>query len=180
MESTTSTARLKNIEKHEPKPFTKLDQGTYLHDRPQTDVFKLLIDAFRLAESDDHDYEGHVDQDSLLSGTQPDSRKPFRRYLDQAAQKPNLLPPWWNNAKKEECIQFGLNAEWSNLRYAVEKPDIIEHYGDPKMPMQLRMLTEAIRGRGPMGQDGTHVRRTMMSLENGDLPNATLMHLRMR
>ncbi|GAB7346455.1 hypothetical protein MBLNU457_5147t1 [Dothideomycetes sp. NU457] len=166
--SNNSTPRLKNLEKHEPKPSTKLDQGTYLHDRPEKDVFKLLIDAFRLAESDDHDSEGNVAQDSLLSGTQPDSRKPFRQYLKQAAQR-NVLPQWWNDEKTRECIQFGLKAPWSNLRFATEKPDIQEHYGDNRMPMQLRMLTEAVRGRGPMGQDGTAMRKLMMSTENGGL-----------
>ncbi|KAI8939989.1 hypothetical protein NX059_003712 [Plenodomus lindquistii] len=40
--------RLKGLEKHVPNPFTRLDQGKYLHDRPQKDVYKLLIDSFRM------------------------------------------------------------------------------------------------------------------------------------
>lgn len=58
------------------------------------------------------------------------------------------------------------NNNWSNLRCSVEKPDIINHYGEERMPMQLRMLSEAIYGRGPAGQDGAGVRRMMMSMEN--------------
>jgi splicing suppressor protein 51 len=32
----------------------------------------------------------------------------------------------------------------------VEKPDITEHYGNPMMPMQLRILGEKIYGKGFM------------------------------
>lgn len=44
--------------------------------------------------------------------------------------------------------EFGL-AE-GNIFQATEKSDITEHYGNPTMPMQLRMLREEIYGRGFM------------------------------
>src|SRR5690242_7636079 len=34
------------------KPFTHIDQGTYLHNRPREDVYALLIDTYRLRLSD--------------------------------------------------------------------------------------------------------------------------------
>ncbi|KAG9187963.1 hypothetical protein G6011_01886 [Alternaria panax] len=43
-----SAPRMKTLEKHVPNPFTRLDDGNYLHDRPEKDVYRLLIDAFRM------------------------------------------------------------------------------------------------------------------------------------
>ncbi|KAI1183094.1 hypothetical protein F5B17DRAFT_153838 [Nemania serpens] len=59
-------------------------------------------------------------------------------------------------------------AHWQDLRCAVEKSDIMEHYGDPRFPMQLRMLAEIIIGRGFAGNDGTPMRQMMMVVEGGD------------
>lgn len=42
-----------------------------------------------------------------------------------------------------------------------------EHYQNPQMAMQLRMLAEAITGRGPMGQNSASMRGMMMAMENG-------------
>lgn len=49
----------------------------------------------------------------------------------------------------------------------MEKGDVIEHYGDGRFPMQLRMFAEAVYGRGPGGSDGTMMRRTMAAMESG-------------
>lgn len=39
-------------------------------------------------------------------------------------------------------------SQWSDLHCAVEKGDIVEHYGDGMMPMKLRLLAEKIYGKG--------------------------------
>ena len=163
--STYSAPRLKNIEKHEPKPFTKLDQGAYLRDRPEADTFKLLIDSFRLREADDLQFDNKTKPQSVYTGA-ADSTAPFREYVGKAWNK-NLLPPWWNDAKTLECVTFGLGDAWSDLRKRLTKADIIKRYGDQKMPMQLRMLAEMVYGRGLMGQDGTGARKQMVMMENG-------------
>jgi splicing suppressor protein 51 len=36
---------------------------------------------------------------------------------------------------------------------------MVEHYGDDKAPMQLRMLAEAVYGMGSMGQNGAGMRK---------------------
>lgn len=59
------------------------------------------------------------------------------------------------------------SSQFQNLRSAVGKSDIIEHYGDPRFPMQLRMFAEAIYGSGPGGQDGRAMRKMMASMEQG-------------
>jgi splicing suppressor protein 51 len=163
--TTYSAPRLKTIEKHEPKPFTKLDQGAYLRDRPEADTFKLLVDSFRLREADEFQFETKTQPQSLYTGA-ANSTAPFRQYVAQAWNK-KLLPAWWNDAKTLECVAFGEGDAWSDLRKRVTKADVIKRYGDDKMPMQLRMLAEAVYGRGLMGQDGTMMRKQMVMMENG-------------
>lgn len=47
------------------RPFTPLDDGTWLHDRPEIDVYRLLIDAYRMRMEGDYKIEGGVNEDSL-------------------------------------------------------------------------------------------------------------------
>ena len=46
---------------------------------------------------------------------------------------------------------LALSHPWSNIKYAVEKSDIVEHYGDPMKVMVLRMVAEEIYGCSPGG-----------------------------
>ena len=82
--------RVKNLEKHISKPFTRLDNNTWIHDRPEKDVFKLLIDAFRLRQEDNLVQEGKVDSDSIYQGA-PDSTAGFRKFIQLASTRSNLL-----------------------------------------------------------------------------------------
>ncbi|KAF1365201.1 hypothetical protein EJ07DRAFT_95384 [Lizonia empirigonia] len=167
---TYSTPRLNDLEKHVPDPFTKLDQGKYLFDRPQADVYKLLIDSFRMRQSDDVNYEFKTMPRSVYTGASS-SAEPFRQYLDKAAARPALLPPWWTAEKSKECIIFGESGAWSDLRKAVTKQEVIQHYGDRHMPMQLRMLAEVVYGTSTMGHNGSDVQNLMMLMESGGLRN---------
>jgi splicing suppressor protein 51 len=158
-------SHMKGLEKHVATPFTNLDQGVYLHDRPESDVFKLLIDSFRMRQADDYNFEMKVTSQSVYVGA-PSSIKPFRLYLKEAA---TLLPSWWTDVKTGECVAFGESGAWSDLRKKVTKSEITDHYGDGKMPMQLRMLAEMVYGSGTMGQDGSGMRKMMMQAEGGGL-----------
>ncbi|RDW93341.1 zinc finger MYND domain-containing protein [Aspergillus mulundensis] len=150
------------------KPLHELDKETWLHNRPEEDVYKLLIDAYRLHLEDQYVFDGDADVDSIYGG-QPDSRDGFHRFLRLAERKRGLLPSWWSPEKAKECLATGLRGGWSSLANAVEKGDIIEHYGDHQMPMQMRMLSEQICGRGPGGQPGAEMRKIMMQTETGDM-----------
>ena len=165
--SSYSAPRLKNIEKHVPNPFTRLDQGVYLHDRPETDVFRLLIDSFRMRQADDFNFESKTTPPSVYTNA-PSSTEPFLQYLAKAAKRGNLFPSWWTDDKAKECVTFGKSGAWSDLRKKVTKTEITQHYGDEKMPMQLRMLAEVVYDTGTMGQDGSGVRKLMMQMENDD------------
>ncbi|KAL7918758.1 hypothetical protein ACQKWADRAFT_231453 [Trichoderma austrokoningii] len=166
--STSESTRLspaKGLDQPISKPFTRLDNGTWLHDRPEIDVYRLLIDAYRLRVEDTYVMEGELMEGSIYAGY-TDGLRGFRKFLKTAATVSGLLPPWWNNEKKAACERLGMDeSQWSDLRCAVEKHDVIEQYGDSMFPMQLRMLAEAVYKRGPGGSDGTAMRKMMMSME---------------
>ncbi|RBR14845.1 uncharacterized protein FIESC28_07543 [Fusarium coffeatum] len=131
----------KGLDQPIPDPFTRLDRGTYLHDRPEKDVYKLLIDTYRLRVEDMYRLEGEVEQDSLYSGAS-DGLAGFKKFLRKVSTQKGLLPPWWTPEKRKECEEFGMTSSEPSLKTGVEKADIIEHYGDSQFPMQLRMLGE--------------------------------------
>ncbi|KAK8862825.1 MYND domain protein [Apiospora arundinis] len=165
--ASTGLSPPKGLDQPITKPFTRLDNGTWLHDRPETDVYRLLLDTYRLRVEDNYTLEGDADEDSLYSGA-PDGLRGFRRFLRLAKSRQGLLPPWWGPTKQQACERLGMDpSQWQDLRCAVEKSDIIEHYGDPRFPMQLRMLAEAVYRRGPGGMDGTEMRKMMAGMEQG-------------
>ncbi|GME25498.1 hypothetical protein M1813_003692 [Neofusicoccum parvum] len=170
----------KNLSVQIDKPFTRLDSGTWLHDRPEKDVYKLLIDTFRLRLNDDYNLEAINTDGSVFAGER-NSLPAFRKFLRKLESRQDLLPPWWNEQKKAECIAAGMVGapDWSSLEAAPKKSDILEHYGDSQMPMQMRMLGERIYGRGPGGQDGTMMLSFMKLTEAGELSTETLDMSRM-
>ncbi|PYH46638.1 zinc finger MYND domain-containing protein [Aspergillus saccharolyticus JOP 1030-1] len=170
--ASSSTAQLAQFEASRPKnlsdfiekPFTALQNKTWLHNRHEADVYQLLIDCYRLRMDDQYKFQGEVDPDSIYSGE------------GGPAGGESVLPAWWSETKAEDCVAFGLKSrsEWSSLACAVEKSEVIEHYGDPTFPMQLRMLGEQIYGTGPgdmMGGSGSGAMMLSMMVmkENGDI-----------
>ncbi|KAG5914350.1 hypothetical protein E4U42_000532 [Claviceps africana] len=148
------------------QPFTRLDKGTWLHDRPDEDVYTLLVDAYRLRVEDMYALDGEVMAGSLYDGA-PDGLVGFLKFLNLVQARPGLYPPWWNADKMTECVEFAMTDSWLSLACAVEKSDIIEHYGDPRFPMQLRMFAESVYGSAPGGTSGGPMRQLMMSMEQG-------------
>lgn len=153
-------------------PFTRLNGNTWLHGRSETDVYRLLLDAYRLRANDDYNMEGDVDADGLLAGN-PSALPAFKRFLTKVEGKePALLPGWWSAEKRTACEAMGMDrGVWQNLMTAVEKSDIIDHYGDGQFPMQLRMFAETALGRGPGGQSGRAMMQMLMAMESGGMGN---------
>jgi splicing suppressor protein 51 len=169
----TSNAKASNtktaLEKRVDKPFHRLESKTWLHDRPGKDVFKLLIDTYRLSIDDDFTFERIRDRDTIYGGAS-DSLKGFQAFVSIAEMRQTLLPSWWSEKKRKECEDFGMASDsWQNLRRKVSKAAIVQKYGDEHMPMQMRMFREQVTGRGPMGQDSTAMRRVQMKMEGGEL-----------
>ncbi|KAJ5677542.1 uncharacterized protein N7477_003175 [Penicillium maclennaniae] len=150
------------------KPFTQLYAKKWLHGRPEKDVYRLLIDTYRLRMEDDYTIKGDVDEDSIYKGRASGVRG-FQRFLRLAERRGReLLPDWWSPAQAKECVALGSGRDEDyNLRHAVEKSDIIEQYGERLMPMQLRMLGEQIYGTGPSGTSGAGMLQMQMEAENG-------------
>ncbi|KAG0066460.1 hypothetical protein BGZ89_007251 [Linnemannia elongata] len=162
----------KGLKKHIDKPFHRLKSKTWLHDRPEEDVYKLLIDCFRMRQHDDFTVEGLKDKDGLYGGANH-SQAGFKRFLD-------LLPHWWFMGKAAaNCLRMGgglgaTGTEWSSLARKVDKAAIIDHYANPEMPMQLRMLGEQIYLRGPAGQSGAQMINLKMEAESGGVYDMVL------
>ncbi|KAF2279931.1 putative MYND domain protein [Westerdykella ornata] len=174
------SSKPKPLEKTLFKPFNRLDNGTYLHDRPKQDVYKLLIDTFRLRENDDYEFEGYKQVGIVYKGA-THSLEPFRRFLRLAESRTGLLPSWWNGDARKECEELGMQTEqgnWSSLKHRVAKRDIIKRYEDDlTMPMQLRMLGGLVYRREVMGADATSMLRMMVSRENGQVPYLSMFSM---
>ncbi|KAL2866659.1 uncharacterized protein BJX67DRAFT_381595 [Aspergillus lucknowensis] len=125
---------------------------------------------------DQYIFEVETDVDSIYGGAS-DGCAGFRRFLHRMEKKRGLLPSWWSPEKAAECVKFGMRDCWSSLASAVGKSDIIEHYGNSIMLMQLRMLGEQIYGTGPGGQNGTAMMHTMMMSEAGRFAASTLLEM---
>jgi splicing suppressor protein 51 len=121
-----------------------------LHKIPnQTDVYRHLIDSYRMRVEDEYTWSGELT--GLYAGEHP--LIGFRKFLDLAERKGTMLPKWWNKEKRAECEKLGMTAgQFSSLRGAMEKSDVLEHYKDPWMPMKLRILAERIYGRAVGGR----------------------------
>nr|OQO09251.1 hypothetical protein B0A51_17271 [Rachicladosporium sp. CCFEE 5018] len=154
------------------QPFTAIRDGTFLHNRTEEKTFQLLIDCLRLAQEDFYKFSSVNLEGSIFAGS-PSSEPAFRTFIASAKSRPNLLPPWWTDAKLEECIQYPRREQLDkrnrnfDLRYAQEKSDIQETYGDNSMPMKLRMLAEQIHGHPPSGQPGASMLNMQASMETG-------------
>ena len=122
--------------------FKNICPDNYLHHFPsEKDVFRQLIDCYRMRVEDDYKFAG--DTRGLYNGDDP--LPDFQEFLDMAETRNGILPAWWSDAKRRECEERAVGtAEWSDLNAAVEKRDVVEHYGDPLMPMKLRLLAEKI------------------------------------
>jgi len=162
----------KNLSFAVEKPFHRLDSKTWMHERPEQDVYKLLIDTYRLRMEDNYNLEGDADADGIYGGAR-DGRQGFRRFLRLAEGRRGLLPSWWSQEKAAECEAVGMRDGWSSLATALEKRNVIDHYGNPNMPMQLRMFGEQVYGRGPGGQSGAMIRTFQMQAERGEMVSST-------
>lgn len=171
----STATSFKNLATAITHPFHKLEARIWLHDRPEDDVYKLLIDTFRLRINDDYKFSAIKTKGSIYAG-RSDSLSAFYRYLHLAESRQGLLPPWWSSENSAACVALSMNDPegWYSLRFGPEKGDINEHYGDSKMAMQMRMLGEQIYGNGPGGQDSTAMRQMMMAQERGGLISSML------
>lgn len=123
--------------------FTNLSEPGYLSRLPETKAYAAIIDSYRLRVDDEYKFQGEAG--GLYAGESPLSG--FQEYLAKAEECGDVLPSWWNSAKRLACEKQSMQtSQWSCLQTAVEKSDVMEHYKDRWMPMRLRMLAERVTG----------------------------------
>ena len=75
----------------------------------------------------------------------------FRNFLDQAEKRGDVLPTWWDDCQREECISIGSKKEhWSSLYSSVTDSDIQKQYGNPVFPLMFRGMAKGIIGTSVM------------------------------
>ncbi|KAF2967609.1 hypothetical protein GQX73_g6007 [Xylaria multiplex] len=135
------------LSKKVASPFYRLQRGDYLQGLPATDIYKLLIDAYRLRVEDNKAYAGTRGEDSIY-GNAHDGLEGFRNFINRAKEIPRMLPPWWSDKKQAECEGLGRLKGWSSLSCKIDGADVRSHYNDRFMDIQLRFLAEDIYGTG--------------------------------
>jgi splicing suppressor protein 51 len=145
----TTEASTKGLKVNIEYPFYQLSVLKWLHGRPEEDVYKLLIDTYRLRVEDDL-RRGIVGLGSCYDFA-GNGKTGFMHFLKQVEEKRWLLPDWWSPCKACACINSGAapspsspTPSWSALTFPARDPDIIEHYEDEMMPMQLRLFSDQV------------------------------------
>ncbi|KAJ5591599.1 MYND domain protein [Penicillium hispanicum] len=142
------------LQLHHHKPFTAIYDQLWLWYRPKMDVYKLLIETYRLRIADDFKENGYIHAGSVYGGAADGGIANFRKFLDKVGSRHDLFPPWWNASHARECVCFGIvPSRWSYLARIVDDTEIRAYYQLPTMPTQLRLFAAQIYGMGPGGKD---------------------------
>jgi splicing suppressor protein 51 len=129
--------------------FLGLDSKRILHAKEEKEVFKWLIDSYRMRCQDESAFSLSMPKNSLYDGGHP--AVGFREFLDKVKAHGRVLPSWWSNVKADACVAKGSEKTgWARLDKSVLKAGIQEHYGDNMAPMKLRLLAEEIIGTNVM------------------------------
>lgn len=124
-------------------------KSQWLENRPEEEVFGIVVDAYRWYRGSDFDVNGGVRQDALNGGGDP--KVGFRHFLLSAERAGNTLPKWWSPAKRAACEhwaaqQMETEGSWSKLGRAIKMRDVNAHYPLPHFWALLHMLTEGMVG----------------------------------
>ncbi|KJX94854.1 hypothetical protein TI39_contig4154g00025 [Zymoseptoria brevis] len=123
-------------ERSDSKPFTAIYHNNFLHDRSEEETFKILIDTLRMRQEDMYFFHGDTMPGTIYDGSST-SIPAFRQFIRKAQAVEGFLPPWWTDAKLEQCIRFSKDEGGFSLAGAQEKSDIQETWKDTQMPMKV-------------------------------------------
>jgi splicing suppressor protein 51 len=107
---TTSTPMANNLGVHFDNPFSRLENGTWLDGRTESDEHKLLIDTYRLRMDDRYKFERVAESDGIYHGVDKMEEgvgggvKGFRHFLTKIVDD-RVFPHWWTEKKVEACSQ---------------------------------------------------------------------------
>ncbi|KAF7539121.1 hypothetical protein G7Z17_g12492 [Cylindrodendrum hubeiense] len=149
-------------------PFTRLSLGTWLHDRPEHDVYRILIDTYRLRMDDLFTTTGKAEEDRVYNG-KPTSYPGFRRFISMAAATGRFLPPWWDGERATKCEKLGLPTNGLagyKLSNKINEEVVAGRYGDATFATQLRIFAASICGSYLQGIAGANTLREMAYSES--------------
>ncbi|KAL4901451.1 amidase signature domain-containing protein [Aspergillus multicolor] len=128
------------------KPYHKLQTKTWLHDRPYDDVYKLLIDTYRLRMYNQWSLTHQADEDSIYAPRATDGYAGFSRFLELVDRRCDLLPDDWSYSDVVDCVNYGLRNEWSSLNCKVNETSIFAYYGSQSIVAELKIFAWQIYG----------------------------------
>ncbi|KAJ5988442.1 MYND domain protein [Penicillium waksmanii] len=132
-------------------PFQKLKEKKWLHDRPKEDIYKLLIDAFRLRMDDDFKFLELRHANTIYDDISCDGTPSLELFIRMAVLYP--VPEWWNESELASCLEYAKLLTWSNIMVKITADDVKAYYGDPSMVLQLRIFAEQVVEKGGIGID---------------------------
>ncbi|KAJ5750735.1 MYND domain protein [Penicillium manginii] len=126
-----------------PNPFQRIKDKKWLHDRPKEDIYKLLIDAYRLRMDDDYKFLGLKQPNTPYADANCDGTASLEIFL-RMAELLSLLPTWWDESETTACVESAKLLTWSNTAIKITADYVRSYYEDPSMPMQLRIIAEQV------------------------------------
>ncbi|ORY65131.1 uncharacterized protein BCR38DRAFT_340868 [Pseudomassariella vexata] len=164
------------------RPFTHLDKGDWLYNRPVEDVYLLLLSAYRLRQEDNLRFSGPLAVDPWIMNTEPNlwgctsSLEGFQIFLWYCRSRPGLLPPWWSEGHHRQVLQYAFcRRDWRDpFTVDFESKEQLwtkqyMHNRDPTMPLQLRAFSEHVYAFGAGRQNWTMAAHMEALLEQGDM-----------
>ncbi|RDW72369.1 zinc finger MYND domain-containing protein [Aspergillus mulundensis] len=146
-------------------PYHKLQSKTWLHDRPYDDVYKLLIDTYRLRMYNQWALQGHADEDSIYASGVSDGYAGFSRFLRLVERRYGLLPDDWSYSDVVDCVNYGLRNEWSDLNGKVNETSIFAYYGSQSVVAELKIFAWQIYGWDVTGSLTPHTLKALVEAE---------------
>lgn len=146
-------------------PFQKLQERTWLIDRPVEDVYKLLVDTLRLRLYDDLIFSNAthgIPTGGELTGT----AVVFLNRFIELADSLNMLPGWWDSYSVCACHIPGHPLSiWRNDFHKINIWAITAHYKDPTIGLQMRIFGEQVIGTKLVGDTLARMLEVQVILE---------------
>ena len=150
-------------------PWTRLAAKSFFTGRSERDVFRILFDAVRVRAWDDTTMMKWAGNDLSMMSPKRASDRMVERFVDKA-EKDGLLPKWWNQETREECIRFGHTEEnWKNEERPPKPHQLVERYGTPDIILQLQVFAEQVYGPLEGRESTVYELKKRMKLERGEL-----------
>lgn len=147
-------------------PFRALEHGTWLKRRSEKEIYACLVDTYRMRVYDQaRDDDGNIDPetDILFGQSRSQVLENFNLFLARIWEleigrdnEARLLPQWLhdNDHYRRSLLCFAETDRFSCIHDSVNEEEIKSHYGDPTMPLQLKVFGEQLDGYRAHGMSG--------------------------